>query len=273
MARVTAMRVGVLGAGGRVGREVCRAVADAPDLELVAAVDPGMAGIDLRQVAGIDAPGLQVASTIDELVRAEAEVAVDFTVAPAALANLRWCAQHGVHAVVGTTGIPDEAVEELRGRFEQSSANCVLAANFAIGAALMTRFCELAAPFMDGVEIIELHHDGKRDAPSGTALQTAARVAAAREAAGLGWPPDPTEDLVLPGARGGRAPGGIRVHAVRLPGLVAHQEVVFGAVGQSLTIRHDAYDRSSFMPGVLLAVRQVASRPGLTLGLGPLLGF
>ena len=267
------VRVGVLGAGGRMGRAVCRAVTDDPGLDLVAAVDPRMAGIDLRQVMGDDADGLQMAGTVDELERAGAQVAVDFTVAESATGNMRWCATHGVHAVVGTTGIPDPVVAELASMFGKG-ANCVLAANFAIGAVLMMRFAELAAPFMDGVEIIELHHDAKRDAPSGTALRTAERVEAARRAAGdQEWAADPTTDMVVAGARGGTAPGGIHLHSVRLPGLVAHQEVIFGAQGQSLTLRHDAYDRSSFMPGVLLAVRAVPERPGLTMGLDALLGF
>jgi len=148
----------------------------------------------------------------------------------------------------------------------------VVAPNFAIGAVLLMRFCELAAPHMDGVEVIELHHDAKRDAPSGTARQTAAGIAAARARAGSApLPPDPTTEHILPGARGGEGPGGIRIHSVRLPGLIAHEEVIFGAPGQSLTIRHDSYDRSSFMPGVLLAVRAVPERPGLTVGLEALL--
>jgi 4-hydroxy-tetrahydrodipicolinate reductase len=268
------VRVGVLGAGGRMGQAVCRAVMADPELELVAAVDPRMAGIDLRQATGGDAEGLQVCAAVDELERTGAEVAVDFTAAEPAVANMRWCAAHGVHAVVGTTGIPDDVVAELAAAFRAGSANCVLAANFAIGAVLMMRFAELAAPFMEGVEIIELHHDAKRDAPSGTAMRTAERVDAARRAAGdRPWAADSTSDVVLSGARGGRGPGGIHVHSVRLAGLVAHQEVVFGAQGQSLTLRHDAYDRSAFMPGVLLAVRQVAHRPGLTIGLDALLGF
>jgi len=267
------MRVGVFGAGGRMGRQVCQAVAEADDLELVAAVDPALAGIDLRQVAGIVAPGLHVGADAEELSRAGAEVAVDFTVAAAAVENLRWCAANGVHAVVGTTGLADADVDDLRARFEASAANGLIAANFAIGAVLMTRFSELAAPFMDGVEIVELHHDEKRDAPSGTAVTTAQRLAEARELAGQTWPKDVTESTVVAGARGGIGPGGVRIHSVRLPGLVAHQQVIFGAVGQSLTITHDAFDRSSFMPGVLLAVRSVSHRPGLTLGLQSLLGF
>jgi len=268
------VRVGVLGAGGRMGREVCRAITDDPGLELVAAVDPRMAGIDLRQVTGVDVGGLQVATGVEDLARTGAEVAVDFTVAEAAVQHMRWCAANGVHAVVGTTGIADGVLDELRGAFEHSAANCVIAANFAIGAVLMMRFAELAAPFMDGAEIVELHHGGKLDAPSGTALHTAERMSAARAAARAGpWPPDRTASAVVAGARGGEGPGGVRVHSVRLPGLVAHQEVILGAVGQSLTIRHDAYDRSSFMPGMVLAVKAVADRPGLTVGLDGLLGF
>jgi 4-hydroxy-tetrahydrodipicolinate reductase len=268
------LRVGVLGAGGRMGREVCRAVVEDEDLELVAAVDPALAGIDLRQVTGSDVGGLQVGADVDALGRAQADVAVDFTVADVAVENLRWCAEVGIHAVVGTTGISAEARRDLEARFAASAANCVMAANFAIGAVLMMRFAELAAPFMEGVEVIELHHDGKVDAPSGTAVQTADRLAAARLGGATGgWPADRTEREVVDGSRGGAGPGGIRIHAVRLPGLVAHQEVVFGAVGQSLVLRHDAYDRTSFMPGVLLAVKAVSDTPGLTLGLDTLLGF
>jgi 4-hydroxy-tetrahydrodipicolinate reductase len=268
------LKVGVLGAGGRMGREVCRAVAEDPDLELVAAVDPHHAGIDLRQVTGSDAAGIQIAGNADALAQAGVQVAVDFTVADVAVQTMRWCAANGVHSVVGTTGISAADVAELDALFAASAANCVLAANFAIGAVLMMRFAELAAPYMDGVEIIELHHDGKLDAPSGTALRTAERVERSRAAAGRSpWPPDRTASDVVAGARGGEGPGGIRIHSVRLPGLVAHQEVLFGALGQSLTLRHDAYDRSSFMPGVLLAAKSVAGRPGLTLGLDALLDF
>jgi 4-hydroxy-tetrahydrodipicolinate reductase len=173
---------------------------------------------------------------------------------------------------VGTTGLGDAELEAAAQLFADSPANAVVAPNFAIGAVLLMRFCELAAPHMDGVEVIELHHDAKRDAPSGTARQTAAGIAAARSRAGSPpLPADPTTELVLPGARGGEGPGGIRIHSVRLPGLIAHEEVIFGALGQSLTIRHDSYDRRSFMPGVLLAVRAVPDRPGLTVGLEALL--
>lgn len=263
------MRVGVFGAAGRMGRTVCAAVKADRDLELVAAIDPHHAGIDLGQATGVDIPGLQVAASADALRAARAQVAVDFTDRAAALGNLAWCAEHGVHAVVGTTGFSDEDLEHLGALFEpgRSRSNCLVAPNFAIGAVVMMRLAELAAPWFDSVEIIELHHDAKLDAPSGTARLTAERVAQASAR----WTPDPTRSEALPGARGAEGPAGIRVHSVRLRGLVAHQEVLFGTTGQSLTIRHDSYDRGSFMPGVVLAVKRIAERPGLTVGLDSLL--
>jgi 4-hydroxy-tetrahydrodipicolinate reductase len=218
-------------------------------------------------------PDITVTADLAALLDAGAEVAVDFTVAAAARIQLPWYAAHGLHAVVGTTGLSEDDLRAAEASFAASPANAVVAANFAIGAALLVRFCELAAPVMDGVEVIELHHDEKRDAPSGTAMHTAERIAEARAAAGAGpFRADPTTEVVLAGARGG-AVDGVHVHSVRLPGMVAHEEVIFGALGQSLTMRHDAYDRRSFMPGVLLAIRLVPDRPGLTVGLGPLLGF
>jgi 4-hydroxy-tetrahydrodipicolinate reductase len=259
-------KVGVVGAGGRMGREVCRAVAEAPDLELVAAVDPGLDGQSVE--------GIPIVGDVGLLTRHGAEVVVDFSVAEALRANLPLYAAHGLHAVVGTTGLSEAELEAAARLFAESSANAIVAANFAIGAVLLMRFCELAAPHMDGVEVIELHHNAKRDAPSGTALHTAAGIAAARQRAGAGpLPADPTTEHVVPGARGGEGPGGVHIHSVRLPGLIAHEEVIFGALGQSLTIRHDSYDRRSFMPGVLLAVRAVADRPGLTIGIEPLLNL
>jgi 4-hydroxy-tetrahydrodipicolinate reductase len=265
------IRVGVLGAAGRMGSTVCRAVDDAPDLELAAAVDPAAAGRPVTDVAG-DAP-LVIAGSAEALKAAEVEVAVDFTVAAAARENLRWCAGNGVHAVCGTTGLDAAEVEELRGLFS-SGANCVLAPNFSMGAALMMRCAELCAPFAGGVEVIELHHDRKRDAPSGTSLETVRRIQLARDGSGNGpWAADPTEVETVAGTRGGEAGTGVRVHSVRLPGLVAHQEVVFGLQGEIFSLRHDSLDRTSFMPGVLLAVRSVSALPGLTVGLGPLLGL
>jgi 4-hydroxy-tetrahydrodipicolinate reductase len=258
------IRVGVFGAVGRMGSTVCRAVLGDPDLELVGAVDPHHSGIDLRHAAGVDAD-LVVGPDPDVLTEVGAEVVVDFTHLEAACENLEWAAEQGVHAVVGTSGFSDDDIERFRAAFTRS--NCVIAPNFAIGAVLMMRFAEMAAPFFETAEIIELHHDNKLDAPSGTAMMTVERMAAASD----DWAEDPTRTDVLPGARGASGPAGIHVHSVRLRGLVAHQEVLFGTTGQSLSIRHDSYDRSSFMPGVLLAVKQVADRPGLTLGLDELL--
>jgi 4-hydroxy-tetrahydrodipicolinate reductase len=247
---------------------VCQAVLGDPQLELVAAVDPLHAGIDLRQF-GIEAPSMQISRSADALADAGAEVAVDFTVVDAARDNIAWCADHGVHAVVGTTGFSAGDIDGFRARFESSGTNAVIAPNFAIGAVLMVRFAELAAPYFETAEVIELHHDQKIDAPSGTAMHTVNRMAAASAE----WAADPTTTTVVEGARGGVGAGGIHVHSVRLRGLVAHEEVLLGTTGQSLTIRHDSYDRTSFMPGVLLAVRKVRELPGLTIGLDPLLGL
>jgi 4-hydroxy-tetrahydrodipicolinate reductase len=254
-------RVGVFGAGGRMGAEVCRAVAGDPELELVAAVD--------TRFPDADAPvGVAAGPNPDLMAEAGVEVAVDFTVASSAFANAQWCASHGVHAVIGTSGLGDDAIAALRASFG-APPNCLVAPNFAIGAVLMIRLAELAAPFFDTAEIIELHHDGKADAPSGTAVHTADRLAAASAE----WAPDPTRTFNIPGARGAVGAAGIHIHSVRLRGLVAHQEVLLGTTGQSLSIRHDSYDRTSFMPGVLLAVKRIADHPGLTVGLDTLLGL
>lgn len=264
------VRVGVVGAGGRMGSEVCRAVAGDAGTELVAAVDPQSAGRTVGEVAGVatDAGGgVVVAGSLDALAAAGAEVVVDFTVPDAIRANLPVYADAGIHAVVGTTGLGDDDLADARRRFTRS--NALIVPNFAIGAVLMIRFAELAAPWFDTAEIIELHHDRKVDAPSGTATHTAERMAAASAS----WAADPTEKTVLPGARGGEGPAGIRVHSVRMRGMVAHQEVILGAEGQTLSIRHDSYDRTSFMPGVLLAVHRVGATPGVTVGLDALLGF
>jgi 4-hydroxy-tetrahydrodipicolinate reductase len=242
-----------------MGTTVCEAVAADPDLDLVAAIDPPRAGSTVA--------GLVVADGADELTTAGAEVAIDFTHLEAARANLHWCADHGVHSVVGTTGFDDDDYADLETRFTKS--NCVIAPNFAVGAVLMMRFAELAAPWFETGEIVELHHDQKVDAPSGTAMMTARRMAAAS----ADWGDDPTSKLVADGARGGAGPAGIRIHAVRMRGMVAHQEVLLGTTGQTLSIRHDTYDRTSFMPGVLLAVKAVADRPGLTVGLDAVLGL
>ncbi len=240
------IKVGVLGARGKVGSAVCRAVEEAPDTELVAGVDQG--------------------DPITLLVDHGAEAVVDFTHPDVVMDNLRWCIEHGIHAVVGTTGFDEERLDTLRGWLADSPATGVLVApNFSIGAVLMMRFAAEAARHFESVEIIELHHPDKADAPSGTARRTAQLVAAARRDAGLGPVPDATS-TGLDGARGADVHG-VHVHAVRSRGLVAHQEVVLGGLGETLTIRHDSMDRASFTPGVLVGLRAIADHPGLTVGL------
>jgi len=240
------IKVGVLGGRGRVGSEVCRAVEAADDTDLVAVVD--------------------VDDDLDALVTSGAEVVVDFTHPDAVMDNLEFCIDHGIHAVVGTTGFDEERLATLRGWLERSPATGVLVApNFAIGAILMMRFAAVAAPFYESVEVVELHHPDKVDAPSGTARRTAELIAAARRDAGSPPVPDATTTS-LDGARGADVDG-IRVHGLRIRGLVAHQEVILGGPGETLTIRHDSLDRASFTPGVLTAVRKVAAHPGLTVGL------
>jgi 4-hydroxy-tetrahydrodipicolinate reductase len=245
------IKVGVLGAKGRMGSEVSRTVDAAPDLELAAAVDVG----DARDpLAGCD-------------------VIVDFTHPGAVMDNLRWCLEHGRSVVVGTSGFDDARLAEVRDCLGESpSARALIVPNFSIGAVLMMYFAAKAAPFFESAEIIELHHAAKADAPSGTATRTASLIAEARSGGGLGPPPDATVSEVA-GARGATLDG-VRVHSVRLAGLLAHQEVLLGGHGEILTIRHDSMDRSSFMPGVLLAVRGVGSlQPGLTVGLDGMLGL
>lgn len=255
------IRVGVFGAAGRMGATICDAVTEAPDLELVAAVDPFGAG------EAVPETDVVVAADPVALVDAGADVAVDFTVLAAARENVRWCAAHGVHAVVGTTGFSADDLDEYAELFVHAEANALIAANFAIGAVLMMRFAEQAAPWFDTAEIIELHHDQKIDAPSGTAMTTARRMTAASKE----WADDPTRTVLADGARGGLVDDAIRVHSVRMRGMIASQEVLLGTTGQSLSIRHDTFDRASFMPGVLLGVRRVGELPGLTIGLDALL--
>ncbi|MBB5155659.1 4-hydroxy-tetrahydrodipicolinate reductase [Saccharopolyspora phatthalungensis] len=246
------IKVGVLGARGRMGSEAVRAVDEARDTELVAAInrEDGLTG----------------------LTDHGAQVAVDLTHPDAVLDNIRFCIEHGIHVVVGTSGLGTPELETVRSWLaERPEVGVLVAPNFAIGAVLSMRFAELAAKFFESVEIIELHHPKKADAPSGTAARTAQVVAQARADAGLGAVPDATTKE-LDGARGADVEG-VRVHSVRMTGLVAHQEVLFGTEGETLTIRHDSYDRRSFMPGVLLSIREVGARPGLTVGLEALLGI
>ncbi len=244
------IRVAVLGAAGRMGSEACRAVDTADDLELVAS--------------------LGSSDSVDEIARSKVDVAVDLTRPDAVMGNLRFCVEHGISAVVGTSGFDDERLDLVRGWLADAPGVGVLVApNFAVGAVLMMRFAAQAARFFESVEVVELHHPDKADAPSGTARRTAEMVAESRRAAGLGAPPDKTS-TGLDGARGA-AVAGVPVHSVRLRGMVASQEVLFGGAGETLSIRHDSLDRASFMPGVLLGIRQVGNRPGLTVGLEHLL--
>lgn len=261
------IRVGVFGAGGRMGAMVCRTVAACEGIELVAAVDPHHSGMDVSRVTGAELPGLQVAPGPEAMKDAGASVAVDFTVLEAARKNLKWCAENGVHAVVGTTGFTEKDHDRFRKTFTNS--NCLIAPNFAIGAVMLMRLAELAAPYFDSAEIVETHHDAKVDAPSGTALEIAERMAAASK----DWADDPTKNQVVKGARGGEAAPGIRVHSMRMRGAVAHHEVVLSTTGQALTIRHDSYDRASFMPGVVAAIKAAPNLPGLTIGLDRVLGL
>ncbi|GAA1653709.1 4-hydroxy-tetrahydrodipicolinate reductase [Kribbella alba] len=240
------IRVAVLGAKGKMGSQTCQAVEGAEDLELVAALDQG--------------------DELEELTTAEAQVVVDFTRPEVVMDNLKWCIEHGIHAVVGTTGFDEERLATLRTQLESSPRTGVLiAANFSIGAVLMMQFAAKAAKYYESVEIIELHHPDKVDAPSGTARRTAELIAAARREAKSGPIPDATT-TALEGARGADVEG-IRVHGIRLRGLVAHQEVLFGDTGETLTIRHDSMHRESFMGGVLLGIRRIVDTPGLTVGL------
>ena len=245
------VKVAVVGAAGRMGQETCRAVEAAADLELVARIDRDGA--------------------VSDAAKAGAQVVVDFTVPDAVMANIEDALAHGLHVVVGTSGFTDERLAAVRALIDSAAAGLgvVVAPNFALGAVLLMRFAREAAAHFESVEIVETHHPDKVDAPSGTAIHTAQVIAAARREAGLDSAPDATRRS-LDGARGATVDG-VPVHSVRLRGAVAHEEVAFGNAGEILTLRHDSLDRAGFMPGVLLAVRQVLSRPGLTVGLEPLL--
>ena len=242
--------VGVLGAKGRMGTQAVRAIEGAGDLAVAATVD---LGDDRDALTGCD-------------------VVVDFTSPAAVMGNLRWCVDHGLNTVVGTSGFGEHRLGEVRSWLGGAQTRVLIAPNFSVGAVLMMHFAAQAARFFESAEVVELHHPAKADAPSGTALRTASMIAAARASAGLGAPPDATETAVE-GARGAVVDD-VHVHAVRLAGLVAHQEVLLGGHGEILTLRHDSLDRASFMPGVLLAVRRIASLPpGLTVGIESLLGL
>jgi len=239
------IKVGVLGARGRMGSEVVKAITEASDLELVAALDLG--------------------DSLDALVSKGAQVVVDFTTPDSVMANLEFLIGKNIHAVIGTTGFDDARVAKIKSLLASSKSGVLIAPNFAIGAVLMMEFATKAAKYFESAEIIELHHPNKVDAPSGTAARTAELMSKSRKEAGLAPMPDATTSS-LEGARGATV-GDIPVHSVRLRGLVAHQEVLLGGIGETLSIRHDSIDRVGFMPGVLLGVRQVVSHPGLTFGL------
>ena len=239
------IKVAVLGSRGRMGSEVVKAVTEAKDLELVAELDLG--------------------DSLDTLVTAGAQVVVDFTTPDSVMANLEFVISKNIHVVIGTTGFDDARIAKIKSLLSTSKSGVLIAPNFAIGAVLMMEFATKAAKYFESAEIIELHHPNKVDAPSGTAARTAELMSAARKEAGFSAGPDATTTS-LDGARGATV-GQIPVHSVRLRGLVAHQEVLLGGIGETLTIRHDSIDRVGFMPGVLLGVRQVVNHPGLTFGL------
>ncbi len=246
------VQVGVLGARGRMGQQVCKAVDGAADMDLVAMVDTG--------------------DWLFSVADAGAQVLVDFTHPDVVMDNIRFAIDQGIHAVIGTTGITEQRLDTIREWLADTPGlGVIVAPNFAIGAVLTMKFAQIAAPYYESVEIVELHHPNKVDAPSGTAIRTASLIAASRAASGLGPVPDATTQE-MSGARGAVVDG-VHVHAMRIAGLVAHEEVLFGTEGETLTIRHDSMQRESFMPGVLLAVREVVNRPGLTVGLEPLLGL
>ncbi len=248
-------RVGVVGAAGSMGALAVAAVRAADDLELAVLVAPH--GAELRD-------GETLVADVGELDPDAVDVLVDLTRAEVARRTVVWACEHGVDLVVGTSGLADEDLAPAR---DTSGAHVLVVPNFSIGAVLLQRFASAAAAHFASVEVIELHHDRKRDAPSGTSLATAGALATARAANGLGPVVDPTTERTVEGARGAEGPGGIRVHSVRLPGLLAHQEVLFGAPGEGLVLRHDTYDRAAFMPGLLLSLRRVPDVDGLAIGL------
>lgn len=243
------LRVAVLGANGRMGATVCAAIQSSPDLELVATVDVG--------------------DDLNLIINAGAQVAVDFTVPDSVLGNLEFLTANGVHAVVGTSGFDTKRLAEVERIVSAGTSNVLIAPNFGIAAVLMMEFAKIAAPHFESVEIVELHHPRKADAPSGTAIRTAEIISQSRAEKNTGPMPDATTEA-LPGARGAVV-AGVPVHSVRAEGLLAHQEVIFGGSGEALTIRHDSFNRESFMPGVLLAIRSISKLDGLTVGLEHLL--
>jgi 4-hydroxy-tetrahydrodipicolinate reductase len=260
------LKVLVNGADGRMGRTVVKAVYDDADLQFVGGVSITNIGEDAGELAGVGKLGLPIkgdlGSAIDEL---KPDVVVDFTAPRAIFGNAKTVIEHNTNMVVGTTGLTPDQRAELGAMADAHKTCLFIAPNFSIGAVLMMKVSEIIAPYMPDAEIIELHHNNKLDAPSGTAIMTANKMAAARAAANASAAPDKTHES-LDGARGAKVDD-IPIHSVRLPGYVAHQQVLFGGYGELLTIRHDSLDRKSFMPGVILAVKKVGSHPGLTVGL------
>lgn len=260
------LRVMVNGSDGRMGSEVVKAVHADKELEVVGGVSITNIGEDVGTAAGIGALGFSIQSDLKTaLDTCKPDVVVDFTTPLVIYGNVKTCIEAGVNVVVGTTGLTEAQREDLRTMAEAKGVSVFIAPNFSIGAVLMMKLSAEAAPYLPDTEIIELHHNNKLDAPSGTAIMTANKIAAARAAAGAIPAPDKTHES-LDGARGAKV-GDIAIHSVRLPGYVAHQQVLFGGYGELLTIRHDSMDRKSFMPGVILAVKKVGTRPGLTFGL------
>lgn len=267
------IKVLVNGAAGKVGREVVKAVSKEKDLQLVGAVDIAEVGVDAGTLVGIKPAGVEIAKDLDRTIKAvKPDVVVDFTHPNVAMGNTRIILRNKVNAVIGTTGLSEENLKEIERLCKENGVNCLVAPNFAIGAVLMMRFSRETAKHFPDVEIIELHHAEKADAPSGTAIKTAEMIAEeiSKRDQGLGTSGQGKEIEKIDGVRGGEMDG-IHIHSVRLPGLVAHQEVIFGGLGQTLTIRHDSISRESFMPGVVIAIRKIGQKKGLTYGLESIL--
>ncbi|MCL6472506.1 MAG: 4-hydroxy-tetrahydrodipicolinate reductase [Firmicutes bacterium] len=254
------IKVLVAGAAGKMGKEICKAVLDDPDTELAGAIDVADVGKDIGELLGRSPIGIKITGLKKALSTAKADVMVDFTYAGAVMENVRAAAGKGIHLVIGTTGLTEDDKAEIKKLCSENNVHAIIAANFAIGAVLMMKFAEIAARYMNRAEIIELHHDQKKDAPSGTSLETAKRIAQKIK------PPKVKSGEIVKGALGAEYDN-VHIHSVRLPGFVAHQEVIFGGVGQALSIRHDSIDRTSFMPGVLMAIKAVSEYPGVTIGL------
>lgn len=263
------IRVVVTGVNGRMGSTICRGILSEEDIKLVAGVSTGKAGMDIGQIIGVSDIGIKAVKTVEEALDSKPEVLIDFTHASVAPGNIIFALKNKIHAVVGTTGIDEQEIQKIKEKSDEGKANVIMTPNFAIGAVLMMNFVKKAAPNFKDCEIIELHHDKKADAPSGTALATAELIKYvydSRKRLKEG------EREKVEGARGCLT-SNIHIHSVRLPGLMAHQEVIFGITGQTLTIRHDSISRDSFLPGIFLAVRKIAKMPGFTYGIDKLLGF